>query len=554
MSIFAGVICLNNPTLKRIITDEVRTNFKDECGTKDIFQHSEDSIFFTSYALFESNIRSSKKSTDIINGNPLFENDFADKSCLEQRLFETLRSARGVFSGLIYDKSNDKTSIFTDKMGIRPVYYYHGNGVFIFSSLLSVIQKISVIDKSLDSLGIIEMLAFGYCLSNRTQFENIKRLDGAEILHFEKDEISSQYYWDWKNIPINEKVTVQDINDLYDCFDDAIQLRLDNSEEAISFLSGGLDSRVIASKVKQYVKKLHTFNFSTSRSQDNEYARLFAESAKLNHNEKTFETLAFPNWTQLIADCVQEPNYGISNNVDKSNIWSGDGGSVAVGHVYITQDILNALKNDDFTLAAKIFQTHTQTFVPEKFLTNNFNKTANLKLTESIIREMAPNQNDSGKAIYYFLMNNDQKRHLHIHFETMGQHKTELHLPFFDSVFLEKIHKIHSRDMLNHKLYMQWFQNFHPSSRTTPWQTYPGHEPCPIKVENNLTYQWTKAKNKKWHLTEILEIFQLLRNKKVFNFFDKKKVYAAFILHTLKLKNYSYLFGKIAFLGKVLKE
>ena len=108
--------------------------------------------------------------------------------------------------------------------------------------------------------------------------------------------------------------------------------------------------------------------------------------------------------------------------------------------MYITQSILDALEEKSFTKAAKIFQENTQTYAPSSYLKRNLAQPSNQGLTDKIAKEMLPNENDRGKSIYYFLMRNDQKRHLDKHFETICQHKTELHLPFFDSLFLEKIH------------------------------------------------------------------------------------------------------------------
>lgn len=41
-----------------------------------------------------------------------------------------------------------------------------------------------------------------------------------------------------------------------------------------------------------------------------------------------------------------------------------------------------------------------------------------------------------------------------------------------------------------HKLYALWFEQLDPSARATPWQTYPGHQPCPVKGDDSLSYQW----------------------------------------------------------------
>ena len=80
---------------------------------------------------------------------------------------------------------------------------------------------------------------------------------------------------------------------------------------------------------------------------------------------------------------------------------------------------------------------------------------------------------------YLFLLFNDQQRHLFTHFETIGTHKIELVLPYFDSDFLSLILTLPTKQCLEHEFYMQWFNHFPDFVRKTPWQTYPGHKACP---------------------------------------------------------------------------
>jgi hypothetical protein len=150
-------------------------------------------------------------------------------------------------------------------------------------------------------------------------------------------------------------------------------------------------------------------------------------------------------------------------------------------------------------------------------------------------------------------MNNDQKRHLDNHFETICEHRKELHLPFFDSVFLEEMYKVPSNELLYHKMYMEWFKLFPENSRKTPWQTYPNHIPCPIKEEQQYGHQWGKTKTSKRKRKENFNSVFAMNNELAFTYLNKYKVYAAMVLHLFGVRDYSYLVEKIRILNTKLK-
>jgi hypothetical protein len=87
-------------------------------------------------------------------------------------------------------------------------------------------------------------------------------------------------------------------------------------------------------------------------------------------------------------------------------------------------------------------------------------------------------------------MVNDQRRKLASHFENIDLHRLELQLPFFDSDFLAVIVSLPIDACLRHKLYVRWLRLFSTETTAVAWQSYPGHEPCPIPVTQHAAYQW----------------------------------------------------------------
>lgn len=552
MSVFAGIVKLNN---ERVLQKDYQI-FKDcfESITKKPIskEYRDNNQFFFAVNLVkeENYIFDEQGRYTFISGKPLIAKSGNLKEDItlingmksNQELKCILRKSRGVFSGVTIETTQRETFIYTDKMGIRPVYYYQFDGMLVFSSLLSFIQCLPKVDMTIDTGGISELIAFGYCLSDRTQYQHVKRMNAGEMITVSLNDylVENRKYWDFSNIPIREKEK-NDAKDLYNIFQDAIEVRLEPDKDAIAFLSGGLDSRTITALLNSQVENLFTFNFGTKKSQDNEYARKYAEISGLCHYEVLLPKLSFPNWSQLISDAIENSDDKTMCNTDKNVVWSGDGGSVSIGGVYLDEENLSLFENRKNKNIVENFLETLKISLPSNFFRKEIKDNFSELLNRNVANELIDFPQDKAKTVYHFLMCNDQKRHLDRHFETICQHEIELKLPFFDSIFIEKLYSLPVRELKNHRLYMEWFKCFPESSRLTPWQTYPNHIPCPIKNDSKLSYQWSKSKLKKESLKTDFKRFICLRGSNAFNYLDKKKVLLAMLLHRMGVKDYSYL-------------
>jgi len=554
LAVFAGILDKSGKKITHDNKVAIEAAFQNACLNEPTAEIEHVNRFVLScYAQDINKVRNDSDAL-IIVGDPLIRstsasieneiNDINATSSLEA-LSKKLAKARGVFSGVKLNKRNGNIYIFTVKSGIRPVYYYQIGDLVIYSSLISLFENLPFVDFKISFNALCEIIAFGFCLSNRTVYQNIKRLNGGECLSIIDRTVNTSLYWVCCDIPVKLDISEDDVEAAFTSFDDAIILRLQQTKEGIAFLSGGLDSRVTCSQVNEYVNKLHTFNFSTDRSQDNGFAKLFAENTGLIHHEKQFDTLAYPNWAQLISDeinCAQ-----LNNDTNQKVVRYG--GSVAVGNVYIDEEVNQHFNIGDNVSAINSYLTTTKISLSTRFLKHKYKKQSVGLLEGTINKELLCNSGEPAKSMYYFLMNNDQKRHLQLHFETICQHKTELNLPFFDSDFLKEIYAIPSSDLLNHKLYMRWFQYFPNNTQTVPWQTYPNHEKCPLKVSTNLSYQWGSVRKKEKTNVSDYAIYLKAKNTHLFKrFFDSKKTFVAMLLHRFGIKNFSYLvnnFNKI---------
>lgn len=551
LTIVAGIIQLDDKPLTKSHSEALIKHFSSTLNAKchTLFSNEQSThLFHDINNTAKPQISENEKLVTAINGDPLLNNTSLEQCDIINNQIDTIslenifQSARGVFSGISINKLNFDTYIYTDKLGIRPIYIYKKDGLLIYSSLLKLIKELPFVCLEADKKGLNELLSMGFCLSDRTQYKYISRLDKSQYISIINNKIKTHQYWNWTNINHIKQVNESDIKELHSTFQEAVKIRYKQSSNAIAFLSGGLDSRAIVASLKEITDDIHTFNFGTKQAQDNVFAKLFAEEINTTHHEKFFKTLAFPNWSQLISNSIDED----LKETIKKEVWSGDGGSVGLGYVYIDEELTNLLREKNTNKATKLFIQKNKIEPPTSILKKQYQKNAKKCLEESINTEIEVNLSTSEKSMYFFLLFNDQKRHLDNHFETIHQHKVELILPFFDSVFLQKIMTIPAKNMLYHKAYMQWFNLLPTYARTTPWQTYPEHEPCPIDHKDELKYQWEERSSEN-HIQDYFLFLKINKNHSFNIYMNKSKIHIMMLIHLFKIRNFSYIVKKLSF-------
>lgn len=487
----------------------------------------------------------------VMAGEPLItkSGNKSDHSILikavRQDNFSDFINVRGVFCCAVYTEDNNKPvlALFADKLGVRPIYYWRNGEVVVFSTALRVLEALDIVPKKRDECGVAQNIAFGYPLGERTQYENISVIREAEIIRFEMHENKKKNYWDWSKIEASNVAMDDAIYEAYHVFKESIALRLKGDLDAISFLSGGMDSRAIVGVLSELGVKTKAFNFSPTGSQDQVYAVRFAE--KINC-ELVLAPRDYDVGGDFRCQLAQLVNYSINENKISSSrpraIWSGDGGSVSVGCVYLNEDIVKNMRMNNIDGAMSEFRRLNNIHLPIKFMRRKQkNKYDNL-INDCINCEFSRlSCLDLANKFFIFLMVNDQRRHLHDVYENLDMHRLEYQLPFFDSNFLESIFKLPLSFRLNHVFYNDWYKAFPAEVTAVPWQVYRGHVPCPLPQEDGLGYQWDK---KKVLLASRLSSFRSslsILYKADIGPFSRSRVFGASLAHAFGVANYAYL-------------
>jgi asparagine synthase (glutamine-hydrolysing) len=195
-----------------------------------------------------------------------------------------LRKLDGVFILIIYDR-NDKTLVIAnDKYGLKPFFYYCGKSNFTFGSEVKALLCDDTIERKVNWDGWRDRLAYGFPLGTKTLFRDVHSLTNASLLTLEDGKTNIEKYWSYNEITINRENSKRYIvNGGIRFVRKALRKWTRNLEECVVFLSGGYDSRCIATCVRNFTD-INFETFTTRQTLGDEiYATRIAKCLKVKN-------------------------------------------------------------------------------------------------------------------------------------------------------------------------------------------------------------------------------------------------------------------------------
>ena len=563
MSIIAGIYVRDE---KREIPERIRGDLKkliSRRADEELFVFESDRVFFVKAetgAFGDAGIfcADAENSISILAGEPLLADADAGSRALDLRRIheslarkntEILAAAQGVYCLANYRSDDQSLILIADRLGVRPLYYWIGENYVVFSTALRVLENLSEIPKKMNVRAVTEIAALGYALGDRTPYEDIFLLKPGELLEVRSEQVSQTNYWRWDAIKTSVENEENLLRELYQRFKDAVSRRLQNDTTSVAYLSGGLDSRCIVGCLADAGARVHTFNFARPNTQDQILGRRFAEMVDTIHTEVPKDAGDHvPDYSQKMAEAWEESeNREAFPAEHPALVWSGEGGSVALGHVHLSRKIVELMRVGQKDEAITEFLSREHIYLSPKLLHPRVLDKISAFLRQGIREELDGfDCEDAARGFYLFLLLNDQRRKLAKHFENIDLHRLEFQLPFFDGAFLETIISIPIERCLEHKFYVKWLGCFPKAVSSVAWQAYPGHEPCPLPVPEGLSYQWDQAyqadEQKSLDRKLVAEAKELLKSEDFpVPILNKINIRLAVWLHRTGWRDYSYI-------------
>ena len=163
----------------------------------------------------------------------------------------------GMFAFAIYDKDSKTTFIARDHFGIKPLFYTLINDGFAFSSELKTLTNIPGFEKTINAKSLVSCLNYLWVSGNETMFQNCFKLPPAHYLIYNDcGEFTLHKYWELNDELHTNEPEQAVIDDVAKTIEDSVKRHMVADVPVSSFLSGGLDSSLIAALAKQKNQKL----------------------------------------------------------------------------------------------------------------------------------------------------------------------------------------------------------------------------------------------------------------------------------------------------------
>lgn len=220
----------------------------------------------------------------------------------------------GMFAIAILDRFG-KLTLIRDRLGVKPLYWYCKNGLFMFSSELKSFHRNPEFQKEIYCDALRLYFQYAYIPQPYTIFKDAYKLECGSILEFDikSRDISIKKYWDVADnylMPkhdISEQEAKQKVKDL---LKSSAEYRMVSDVPVGIFLSGGYDSSTLAAILQaQSTAPLKTYSigFSDEKFDEAKHAKTVATHLGTNHTEYYCEQKDAMEMLSLVPDTWDEP-------------------------------------------------------------------------------------------------------------------------------------------------------------------------------------------------------------------------------------------------------
>jgi asparagine synthase (glutamine-hydrolysing) len=195
-----------------------------------------------------------------------------------------LSRLNGQFAFAIWNSREKSLFLGRDRLGVRPLYYTQTDGALIFGSEMKAVLSDPRVSAEIDPVALDQVFTYWSAIAPRTIFRGLNELLPGHYLLANPGGITVTKYWQLNFEPQSYSAA--------DCLDefralltDAARIRLRADVPVGAYLSGGLDSSIIAALIRHAGNHLDTFSisFSDPRFDESPYQRQMADFLGTEH-------------------------------------------------------------------------------------------------------------------------------------------------------------------------------------------------------------------------------------------------------------------------------
>jgi asparagine synthase (glutamine-hydrolysing) len=390
-----------------------------------------------------------------------------------------VRHINGSFNLAIWDSKERRLFVFRDRYGSRPFYYYRTETAFCFASEIKALLQDDRFRREVDEEGAIEFLTFRHLLGEKTLIAGIHWLPPATVLKYQDGQLTQHSYW---MPPLERQDAQPSFSDSAEHLTYLLRQAVDRcmgGEHSIGlFLSGGVDSRLLAGTVDRRHLPFHTFTRGTPGCADARLGQAVAHQIGSTHHfieihpEYLVHQAKRGVWlTDGLMTCV---DFYVLSSIEKVKqhvdvVWLGvpSGGLQGMGSRRAFLGL------GDEQLAEEIYNmraVYLQDWMQPRVFTEGFHKRIKgvvLRNVRQIVRDI-PLERSYAKAHYYLFRHYGPRAGMHG--PVLARSLVETRLPLADAELLDFIHTLPPEFTQGRKLEIEVLRRVNPELADIPWQ------------------------------------------------------------------------------------
>ncbi len=194
----------------------------------------------------------------------------------------------GMFAVAIWDATRRRLVLARDRLGQKPLVYRHEPGRLLFASQLKSLLQVPGVPREIDPSSLDEYLTYQYVPHPNCILRGIHKLPPGHVAVYQDDKLDVQPYWQpdfARETDLREAECAERLDEL---LTDAVRLRLISDVPLGTFLSGGVDSSLVAAlaqRVSQGNTRTFSIGFPVPEHDERLHARRVSEHLSTDHTE-----------------------------------------------------------------------------------------------------------------------------------------------------------------------------------------------------------------------------------------------------------------------------
>ncbi len=181
----------------------------------------------------------------------------------EEEGLDFVKRLNGMFAFALYDRRRRRLVLARDSVGIKPLYYHVGaEGRLLFGSEIKALLVTGLLPRTMNQQAVHDYFTYLYVPCPDTMFEGVKQVPPGHLLvgDLEAGTWQLERYWKLRRMEDVERAPVEELRDRARALlSKAVRRQLVSDVPLGLFLSGGVDSPVVAGLAREVASSVRTY-------------------------------------------------------------------------------------------------------------------------------------------------------------------------------------------------------------------------------------------------------------------------------------------------------